>query len=124
MDTVEPLPFSLEVDAQEERTVFRLAGELDMATAPQLEEALRTGEHENASEIVFDLRDLSFLDSMGLSALLRARAAGRDGHRKVSFVRGGDVVRRSCSSRRWTIGWTGSILQKSARKPSRRSSQG
>ena len=92
MDTVEPLPFSLEIDAQEERTVFRLAGELDMATAPQLEEALRTGEHENASEIVFDLRGLSFLDSMGLSALLRARAAGRDGHRKVSFVRGGDVV--------------------------------
>ncbi len=92
MDTVEPLPFSLEIDAQEERTVFRLAGELDMATAPQLEEALRTGEHLNASEIVFDLRDLSFLDSMGLSALLRARSAGRDGHRKVSFVRGGDVV--------------------------------
>ena len=66
--------------------MFRLVGELDMATAPQLEEALRTGEHENASEIVFDLRGLSFLDSMGLSALLRARAAGRDGHRKVAFV--------------------------------------
>ena len=92
MDTVEPLPFSLEIDAKEERTVFRLAGELDMATAPQLEESLRASEHENASEIVFDLRGLSFLDSMGLSALLRARAAGRDGHRKVSFVRGGDVV--------------------------------
>ena len=76
MDTVEPLPFSLDVDAQEERTVFRLVGELDMATAPQLEEALRTGEHENASEIVFDLRGLSFLDSMGLSALLRASSGG------------------------------------------------
>ena len=72
--------------------MFRLAGELDMATAPQLEEALHAGQHENASEIVFDLRGLSFLDSMGLSALLRAHAAGRDGHRKVSFVRGGDVV--------------------------------
>ena len=94
MDTVEPLPFSLEIDAKEERTVFRLAGELDMATAPQLEESLRASEHQNASEIVFDLRGLSFLDSMGLSALLRARAAGRDGHRKVFFVRGGDVVSR------------------------------
>jgi anti-sigma B factor antagonist len=92
MDTVESLPFSLDVDTQEERTVFRLAGELDMASAPQLEEALRTGEHRNASEIVFDLRGLSFLDSMGLSALIRAHVASGDGHRKVSFVRGGDVV--------------------------------
>lgn len=94
MDTVEPLLFSLNVDAQEERTVFRLAGELDMAAVPQLEEALRADEHQNASEIVFDLRGLSFLDSMGLSALLRADGAGRDGHRKVSFVRGGAVVSR------------------------------
>ena len=89
MDTVD-LPFRLDVDAQQERTVFRLAGELDMATVSQLEEAL--GEHENASEIVFDLRGLSFLDSMGLSALVRAHVAGREGHRKVSFVRGCDVV--------------------------------
>ena len=89
MDTVD-LPFRLDVDAQQERTVFRLAGELDMATVSQLEEAL--GEHENASEIVFDLRGLSFLDSMGLSALVRAHVAGRDGRRKVSFVRGCDVV--------------------------------
>jgi len=92
MDTVESLPFTLDIEAQEERTVFRLAGELDMATVPQLEEALRTGEHQNASEIVFDLRGLSFLDSMGLSALVRAHVAGGDGHQRVSFVRGGDVV--------------------------------
>ena len=70
MDTVD-LPFRLDVDAQQ-RTVFRLAGELDMATVSQLEEAL--GEHENASEIVFDLRGLSFLDSMGL---LSPRASAR-----------------------------------------------
>ena len=92
MDTVEPLPFSVDVEAQEERTVFRLAGELDMATVPQLEEALRAGEHQHASEIVFDLSGLSFLDSMGLSALVRAHVAGGDGHQRVSFVRGGDVV--------------------------------
>ncbi|HET6714412.1 MAG TPA: STAS domain-containing protein [Actinomycetota bacterium] len=90
MDTVD-LPFRVDVDAQDERTVFRLAGELDMATVSQLEEAL--GEHENASEIVFDLRGLSFLDSMGLSVLVGAHVAGRDSHRKVSFVRGcNDVV--------------------------------
>jgi anti-anti-sigma factor len=93
MDTVEPLSFEVEVDVQGERTVFRLAGELDMAAVPELEEVLRAAQHENPSEIVFDLRGLSFLDSMGLSVLVGAHVAGRDGHQKVSFVRGcNDVV--------------------------------
>ena len=92
MDTVEPLPFGVEVVAQGERTVFRLAGELDMAAVPELQEVLRAAQHENPSEIVFDLRGLSFLDSMGLSALVGAHVAGRDGHQTVSFVRGCDEV--------------------------------
>ena len=92
MDTVEPLPFNVEVDAQGERTVIRLAGELDMAAVPELEEVLHAAQHEGPSELVVDLRGLSFLDSMGLSVLVGAHVAGRDGHRTVSFVRGCDEV--------------------------------
>jgi len=51
---------------------LRLAGELDLGTAPQLKQAVdayaRTGQ-----TIVIDLREVGFVDSMGLAALVRVR---------------------------------------------------
>jgi anti-sigma B factor antagonist len=51
--------------------VVRIAGELDLATAPTiwaaLEEALAGGD-----ELVLDLSDVTFIDSSGLSVLVRA----------------------------------------------------
>ena len=51
---------------------LRLAGELDLGTAPQLKQAVdayaRTGQ-----TIVIDLREVDFVDSMGLAALVRVR---------------------------------------------------
>ena len=89
-----PQPFRYEVESdQQGTTVLRLAGELDMATSPTLVKALHELQ-DDAHEIVVDLRGLTFLDSMGLSALMKAHAAGQDGHRKVSFVRGGRSVQR------------------------------
>jgi anti-sigma B factor antagonist len=51
---------------------LRLAGELDLGTAPQLKQTVdayaRTGQ-----TIVIDLREVDFVDSMGLAALVRVR---------------------------------------------------
>jgi anti-sigma B factor antagonist len=51
---------------------IRLAGDLDLGTAPQLKQAIdayaRTGQ-----TITIDLREVTFIDSMGLAALVRAR---------------------------------------------------
>jgi anti-anti-sigma factor len=48
--------------------VLRLIGEVDMATAPTLQRYL-----ENVpSATVLDLRDVTFIDSSGLSVLVRA----------------------------------------------------
>jgi anti-sigma B factor antagonist len=59
----------------EDNTPFlniRLAGDLDLGTAPQLKQAVdayaRTGQ-----TITIDLREVTFIDSMGLAALVRAR---------------------------------------------------
>ena len=93
--TADPLAFSCHVGADEAgTTTLRLHGELDMAASPKLTGVLHELQHGGAQEIVVDLRGLSFLDSMGLSALLGAYVAGQDGHRKVSFIRGGPSVQR------------------------------
>jgi anti-sigma B factor antagonist len=49
-------------------------GELDMGTAPQLEEALDSAVAATVGAFVIDLCDVSFLDSTAISVLMRARA--------------------------------------------------
>ncbi len=59
--------------------MLRLEGELDAATAPELERRL-TGLATPGPILVLDLHALSFLDSLGLNMLFRARewALARD----------------------------------------------
>ena len=52
--------------------MLRLEGELDAATAPELERKL-TGLPAPGPVLVLDLHELSFLDSLGLNMLFRAR---------------------------------------------------
>ena len=66
------------VERQDGVTRLDVAGELDLATAPALREAvaglLAAGE---ALTLVLELSGVSFLDSSGLGALLQARAEVR-----------------------------------------------
>jgi anti-anti-sigma factor len=56
-------------------------GELDLATAPQLEELLRR-ELDAVGLVVLDLSGVSFMDSSGLHAIITMiRAANEDGTR-------------------------------------------
>src|SRR5947209_16994165 len=59
--------------AQGDRAVLRLAGELDMATAPEVDLAIEAACEAAPSEVLVDLRALDFIDSAGLAALLRGR---------------------------------------------------
>jgi anti-anti-sigma factor len=58
--------------------IIRVAGELDMATAPQLAFVLARCDDK---EVCVDLAEVTFLDSSGLAVLSRAhrRAAQREG---------------------------------------------
>ena len=49
-------------------------GELDMATAPQLTDAVDCLARTSAPRVVVDLREVSFIDSSGVSALCLAQA--------------------------------------------------
>jgi anti-sigma B factor antagonist len=56
-----------------EVAVVTVAGELDMATAPQLQQEVNRLVDDGQSHLVFDLAGVSFCDSTGLSVFVRAR---------------------------------------------------
>jgi anti-sigma B factor antagonist len=59
-------PFEIASEPHGDGVCVRLCGELDIATAPQLEEAVTAALASGASELLIDLSGLSFVDSSGL----------------------------------------------------------
>ncbi|GLH94990.1 STAS domain-containing protein [Phytohabitans aurantiacus] len=53
--------------------VVAVGGELDMATAPQLQDQITDLLDKGRNRLVFDLSELSFCDSTGLSVFVRAK---------------------------------------------------
>ena len=76
-----PHPFDIIVTRQGRAALLSLAGDLDVVSVPRLEEHLHAVEHMGLDPVVVDLRDLTFIDSSGLRAILlahdRAAAEGR-----------------------------------------------
>ncbi len=88
---VVPAPGALQVlvSGDAGRYEVRLAGELDMSTAPQLRDELVRVSTEGAQLVTVDLTDLAFIDSTGLSVLINAL--------KHLRRQGGDMALRSPS---------------------------
>lgn len=75
-------------------TYLHLSGELDMATSPFLEAWLQGAEGNGNNAIVVDLEHVTFIDTSGIHALLRAaERTGRSG-RDFSIVEVPPFVRR------------------------------
>ena len=74
--------------------ILTLRGELDVSTAPQVEQALRQLEENGTSAIVVDLRGLTFLDSSGLRLILEADGRARREDRRLLVVPGPPEVQR------------------------------
>jgi anti-sigma B factor antagonist len=72
--------FGFEVSVTNAVTLVELAGELDLATAPQLRECLVLPEVFDAPAVRVDLTNVTFFGSTGIGLLVaackRARAAG------------------------------------------------
>lgn len=66
------LEFGVEVDRRGECNVVSVTGELDIATAPQLVDALEQAFANGSSSTVVNLLGTSFIDSTGLTTLFRA----------------------------------------------------
>jgi anti-anti-sigma factor len=84
--------FAIEVDESGGVPHVSLHGELDMVRAEEVEAELIRIEERRPERLVLDLRNLTFLDSSGLRAVVMAGTrARRDGH-ALSIVRGPEQV--------------------------------
>ena len=63
-------------------------GELDLATAPALEDALGRAFESGSGRVVLDLRELEFIDSSGLRTLLTAHRQAEMARAQFSLVAG------------------------------------
>jgi anti-sigma B factor antagonist len=68
-----------------------VAGALDIATSPQLEQALRESQ---AGLVVLDLRDVAFMDCAGVHTILEASVSARRDGRRLILLRGTPNVDR------------------------------
>ncbi len=69
-----PPRFSISEAGERARRRLSVACEIDLLTAPQLEASLSRLCEEGVREIEVDLRDVDFIDSSGLRAILSAKA--------------------------------------------------
>jgi len=74
-----PEEFAISADQRDGSVQLTLRGELDLATAPELEQLVNE-RIDAGDEVVVDLRALEFMDSSGIRVLVAAHArAGRVG---------------------------------------------
>ena|SRR6267142_473397 len=75
--------FRIERDARGDVQVVRLTGSLDMYSFPRLETQINTLFQQNQYAVLLDCRDLDYIGSAGLGALI--------GFAKQAREKGGDV---------------------------------
>lgn len=84
----------VEVHNAQDATLISVSGELDLASSPALEEELERVAESGAEVVVVDLRELEFMDSTGLSVLVRAHQRAEDQGRRLGLVNGSQQVQR------------------------------
>jgi anti-sigma B factor antagonist len=90
-----PEPFRCDVRPAGDRRVFvRPVGELDIATAPEVDAQLGSLREAGYTELVLDLRDVAFMDSSGLRVILRWNEIAAGDGCAFMLIRGHDVVQR------------------------------
>jgi anti-anti-sigma factor len=88
-----PGELAVDVSMSGQTARVALAGELDIATAPALEQAL--GElSADVEQLLLDLRQLAFIDSTGLRVVLGLANGFGENSARVVVVRGPDPVQR------------------------------
>jgi len=85
---------SLRSEREGDVHAIRLSGELDLATADEVQRELERVEATDAQSIVLDLSELTFMDSTGVRLLVTAHARARADSDRLTVLRGGRAVQR------------------------------
>ena len=89
--------FRLEVREAGAATIIAVSGELDLASSPALQEELERATASETPMLIIDLRELDFMDSTGLSVLVRAHQRIEEQGRQLAMVKGPQQVQRLLS---------------------------
>jgi anti-sigma B factor antagonist len=79
--------FQLVVETADERVTFTPRGELDLATAPDMEQQVLTAVREGGKAVVVDLRELTFMDSTGVRTIVAAHQVAAESGTDLRLVR-------------------------------------
>jgi anti-sigma B factor antagonist len=86
--------FSIESVRDGESHTVRLYGEFDLAAVDDVTRELRQLEEGTAQNVIVDLRELEFIDSSGISALVEAQVRFRENGSRLEFLCGPGPVQR------------------------------
>jgi len=86
------LDFRVDVARSNGCAVITVAGELDLATAPQLLEAIEEVGSSAPPRVVVNLLATSFIDSTGLTTLLRAHKRFESDNRSFALICGPENI--------------------------------
>jgi anti-sigma B factor antagonist len=79
-----PLTIDLTEDPGDSRRLV-IRGELDMSTAPKLNGELIRAFRDESAQVVLDLREITFIDSMGLGVLVSAKQRAKSSGISMKF---------------------------------------
>jgi anti-anti-sigma factor len=86
--------FQVNVQQEGSAALIAVSGELDLASGPGLESELETLSPPATTLVVVDLRQLEFMDSTGLSIIVRAHQRLADLGAELCLVQGSPQVQR------------------------------
>jgi anti-sigma B factor antagonist len=86
--------FKVEAAQTGETLQIRLIGEFDLPAFDQVDTLLTDAQRGNSHDVLVDLRGLTFIDSSGIRALVRAHKRGVEGALPLRLIRGPHNVHR------------------------------
>src|SRR6476619_7442202 len=79
--------FELGVETDNGAVSFIPRGELDLATAPEVEEKVLAAVRAGDKPVVLDLRELTFMDSTGVRTIVAAHRAAEENGTELRVIR-------------------------------------
>jgi anti-sigma B factor antagonist len=86
--------FTVQLQPHSDAALIVVSGELDIASAPELEQALDQIRPELIKLVIVDLRELEFMDSTGLSIIVRAHQRLSELDCELTLIKGPPQVQR------------------------------